>query len=134
MPAVATETPNIFHQLTRAVAGDRLVLAGLVDNAGSLAVNLVVAGIIFAGTLWLSGKLSTLARGAIGRVGRNHAPDPTLQAFAGSLTRYVVVIIGMIAVLQQLGVQATSVIAVLGAASLAIGLALQGALSTWRRA
>jgi small conductance mechanosensitive channel len=38
-------------------------------------------------------------------------------------------IVGLIAILQQLGVQATSIIALLGAASLAIGLALQGALS-----
>ena len=37
--------------------------------------------------------------------------------------------VGLVAVLQQLGVQTTSIIAVLGAASLAIGLALQGALS-----
>jgi small conductance mechanosensitive channel len=40
-----------------------------------------------------------------------------------------VVAVGLVAVLQQVGVQATSIIAVLGAASLAIGLALQGALS-----
>ena len=37
--------------------------------------------------------------------------------------------IGFIAVLQRLGVQTTSIIAVLGAASLAVGLALQGTLS-----
>ena len=41
----------------------------------------------------------------------------------------VVLVVGLIAVLQQLGVQTTSIIAVLGAASIAIGLALQGALS-----
>ena len=128
MPAPATDSPDVLHQLTRAVAGDRVVLAGLVDNAGALAVNIVAAAAILAATIWLSGRLSILARAAIGRVSRNHAPDPTLQAFAGSMTRYVVVTVGVIAVLQQLGVQATSVIAVLGAASLAIGLALQGAL------
>ena len=41
----------------------------------------------------------------------------------------VVIIVGMIAVLQRLGVQTTSIIAVLGAASLAVGLALQGTLT-----
>jgi small-conductance mechanosensitive channel len=56
-------------------------------------------------------------------------PDPTLESFISSLVRYAVVAVGLVAVLQQLGVQATSIIAVLGAASLAIGLALQGALS-----
>lgn len=52
-----------------------------------------------------------------------------LQGFVSSLARYGVIVIGLIAVLQQIGVQTTSVLAVLGAASLAIGLALQGGLS-----
>ena len=55
--------------------------------------------------------------------------DQTVLSFAVQVVRVVVIIIGMIAVLQRLGVQTTSIIAVLGAASLAIGLALQGALS-----
>jgi small conductance mechanosensitive channel len=61
-------------------------------------------------------------------VHRNN-PDPTLESFSASLARYAIIAIGLVVVLQQLGVQATSIIAVLGAASLAIGLALQGALS-----
>src|SRR6201999_3836109 len=70
-----------------------------------------------------------LAREATGRLHRHGPPDAVLQGFMGSLARYVIVIIGLIAVLQQIGVQTTSVLAVLGAASLAIGLALQGGLS-----
>ena len=46
-----------------------------------------------------------------------------------SLARWIVIIVGMMAVLEQLGVHTTSILAVLGAASIAIGLALQGALS-----
>jgi small conductance mechanosensitive channel len=53
----------------------------------------------------------------------------TLLSFVASMSRNVVLIIGLVAVLQQLGVKTTSIIAVLGAASLAVGLALQGALS-----
>ena len=59
----------------------------------------------------------------------HHPGDTTLSDFVSGLVKYVVIAIGLVAVLQQLGVQATSVLAVLGAASLAIGLALQGALS-----
>jgi small conductance mechanosensitive channel len=55
--------------------------------------------------------------------------DAVLQGFVGSLTRWTVIVVGMIAVLEQIGVRTTSVLAVLGAASLAIGLALQGGLS-----
>src|SRR6185312_12641815 len=46
-----------------------------------------------------------------------------------SLTRYAILILTLLLVVQQFGVQTTSLIAVLGAAGLAIGLALQGTLS-----
>ena len=69
-----------------------------------------------------------LALSRRGLMPRTHA-DLTLQTFAGSVARSAVIIFGMIAVLRRLGVETTSIIAVLGAASLAIGLALQGALS-----
>jgi small conductance mechanosensitive channel len=98
------------------------------EASGDLAVNLVVAALIFVITIWASRWLSKLARRMTGRVRRHGPPDATLQSFAGSLTRYVVLTVGFVAVLQQLGVQTTSIIAVLGAASIAIGLALQGAL------
>jgi small conductance mechanosensitive channel len=55
--------------------------------------------------------------------------DLTLQEFASSLARYAVLILGLIAVLRRLGVETTSIITVLGAASLAVGLALQGTLT-----
>ena len=55
--------------------------------------------------------------------------DPMLVGFFASLARYLVLAITIIAVLNQFGVQTASLIAVLGAAGLAIGLALQGTLS-----
>jgi small conductance mechanosensitive channel len=121
--------PDLIERARLLASGDQAMLAALVDVGGALVVNLVLAGIILATTIWLSGKLSQAVRRAIGRAARNHAPDQALQAFVGSLVRYLVIAIGLIAVLGQLGVKTTSVIAVLGAASLAIGLALQGALS-----
>src|SRR5690606_17894220 len=54
--------------------------------------------------------------------------DPTLGRFFGNIVRYVLVAIVLIAVLQKFGVQTTSLVAMLGAATLAIGLALQGTL------
>jgi small conductance mechanosensitive channel len=80
-------------------------------------------------TLWAAKWAAQVAVRAAGRVHRHHGPDVTLQNFIGSVVRYTVLIVGSIAVLQQLGVQTTSVLAALGAASLAIGLALQGGLS-----
>lgn len=55
--------------------------------------------------------------------------DVTVVSFLSSLTRYGFLAVVLIAILQLVGIQATSLLAVLGAASLAIGLALQGTLS-----
>ncbi|MBI1931005.1 MAG: mechanosensitive ion channel [Ignavibacteriales bacterium] len=55
--------------------------------------------------------------------------DLTLVKFFTSLVRIVLIIIVVIAAVNKLGVETTSLVAVLGAAGLAIGLALQGSLS-----
>ncbi len=55
--------------------------------------------------------------------------DETVVNFLGSLTRMSIMIVTLLLVLAQFGVQTASLIAVLGAAGLAIGLALQGTLS-----
>ena len=55
--------------------------------------------------------------------------DPTLQTFLGAFIKYVVLIVAFVTVLAQFGIQTASLLAVLGAAGLAIGLALQGTLS-----
>jgi small conductance mechanosensitive channel len=52
-----------------------------------------------------------------------------LRGFFGNLVRYLILIVTDLAVLSQFGIQTTSLVAVLGAASLAVGLALQGTLS-----
>ncbi len=59
-----------------------------------------------------------------------HIPmDLTLKPLLAQLARYAILIITLILVLDQFGVQTTSLIAVMGAAGLAIGLAIQGTLS-----
>ncbi|MEQ8664215.1 MAG: mechanosensitive ion channel [Rhodospirillales bacterium] len=55
--------------------------------------------------------------------------DATLKPFISSAARYVILVFVIVGVLNQFGVETTSIIAVLGAAGLAIGLALQGTLS-----
>jgi small conductance mechanosensitive channel len=59
-----------------------------------------------------------------------HLPiDATLKPLLASVVRYMLLLITFVLVLDQFGVQTASLIAVLGAAGLAIGLALQGTLS-----
>ena len=59
-----------------------------------------------------------------------HIPiDATLKPLLASLLRYGIIILTLVVVLDQFGVQTTSLIAVLGAAGIAVGLALQGTLA-----
>ncbi len=55
--------------------------------------------------------------------------DPTVGTFLSSLAYYAVLVVTLCVILQVVGIQATRIVAILGVASLAIGLALQGILS-----
>ena len=55
--------------------------------------------------------------------------DGTLKTFLGGLVKYAILVVALVTVLAQFGVETASLLAVLGAAGLAIGLALQGTLS-----
>ena len=110
------------------LSGDPAAWRQTLDAAGGLAVNVAAAIVILIVTLWASGWLSRAVRQALARVQKPGGADPTLQGFVSSLVRWLVLIVGVIAILQQLGVQTTSILALLGAGSLAIGLAMQGAL------
>ncbi len=70
-----------------------------------------------------------VSRWARRKVLSNPNIDDTIGSFAASIARWVILLIVLIAVLNMFGIQATSLVAVLGAATLALGLALQGTLS-----
>ena len=95
-----------------------LLVEWLLSAAGALVI--LVVGIVAAGLL------SRWARRGLSRL-KN--VDVTLAGFLGEVVRYVVLVLVIVTVLAQFGVQTTSIIAALGAAGLAIGLALQGTLS-----
>ena len=84
------------------------------------AVAILIVGWVVAG--W--------SRSAMNRaLGRVRGIDETLRHFLSTLVRYLVLVVTAVMVLERFGVQTASLIAVLGAAGLAIGLALQGTLS-----
>ncbi len=112
----------------QAITLDAAMIAKLTQIAGDFAVNLAIALVILVVTIFASRWAAGATRRALGRI-RGFRHDPTVLSFAVQVVRVVVLLIGFIAVLQRLGVQTTSIIAVLGAASLAVGLALQGTLS-----
>jgi small conductance mechanosensitive channel len=74
----------------------------------------------------LAGMLGRLIRR---RINATPQIDPTLGNFVASVVRWAALAVVLVAVLGVFGIQATSIVAILGAASLAIGLALQGTLS-----
>jgi len=97
----------------------------LVTNGPSLAINFVVFLLILIIGFWIAKKLSAFAKKA---AMKSPNMDETLANFLASLVGYVIKAFVIIAAITKLGVEATSLIAVLGAATLAIGLALQGTL------
>ena len=99
-----------------------LIQAGL--NFG---MKLLVAILILVGGIWLSNKITR----SIKKVMQVRDFDPSLQSFLGSFVNVLLKTFVFIIVLTTVGVQMTSIVAVLGAASLAIGLALQGTLQNF---
>ncbi|MCD4751112.1 MAG: mechanosensitive ion channel [Thermoanaerobaculales bacterium] len=88
--------------------------------------------VIGAIALLIVGRIAAAWGRSISRKALDKAKvDPTLVAFFAKTVYYLILIVVVIAVLSLFGVETTSLIAVLGAAGLAVGLALQGTLSNF---
>jgi small conductance mechanosensitive channel len=75
--------------------------------------------------------VAKMIRGAVRKALGRGGVDETLVPFLSKLVYYLVLAVVVIAVLQRFGVPVTSLVAVLGAAGLAVGLAMQGTLSNF---
>ncbi|PZX12078.1 mechanosensitive ion channel family protein [Celeribacter halophilus] len=102
--------------------GEYLSIEFLAGIAGSIvgALVLLLIGMIISG--WVGRRIR-----AIGL--RYETLDDTLFNFLANIARYAVLAFTLLIVLNTFGIQTTSIVAVIGAAGLAIGLALQGTLS-----
>jgi small conductance mechanosensitive channel len=110
-------------RMTDAVTRDVQTFLPLIVANG---LNIIGAIAILIIGLWLSGKAHTLI---VRMLGKTPHLDQMLIGFFGGIIRYFILTVTVLAVLSQFGIQTTSLIAVLGAAGLAVGLALQGTLS-----
>ena len=101
---------------------DLLTLEFLASFVGSVlgAFAILVTGFIIAG--WIGRRITRLGE-------KYRHLDDTLFKFLGNVIRYVIIGFSCLFVLNTFGIQTTSIVAVVGAAGLAIGLALQGTLS-----
>ena len=90
-------------------------------------LRLVVALLILAIGNMLAKKLGAF----LGRILEKRSIDPTLIPFIRGIVHYILLAVIIIAALGQLGINVTSFLAILGAAGLAIGLALKDSLSNF---
>ena len=117
---------NSFSSLEASLGEMSVFSQELLAIALSSSVNILAGlGTIIIG-FWLSSKSSSMVRKQMSTLQR---VDKTLAPILASIIRYAGFILTLVVALGQFGVQTTSIIAVLGAAGLAIGLALQGTLS-----
>lgn len=106
------DTQHLSEQLTALLATYGInVLA---------AIATLIVGFVLAG--WL-GRMTTRAMRKADKI------DAVFHPIPGKIVRIAVIVFTLIAVLNRFGVETTSLIALVGAAGLAIGLALQGTLS-----
>jgi small conductance mechanosensitive channel len=89
------------------------------------ALRLVAALVIIVVGRWIAKYL----RGLVSRVLAKRETDAAVVSLAASVTYVLIMVAVFLAALSQIGVQVTTFVAVLGAAALAIGLALQGSLA-----
>ena len=106
-------------------------VAGLLTTGQDLAVDfglkLAAAVAIFVIGRMIAKAIVRGARKAMQRIG----VDETLQTFLGNIISVLLTLVIVLAAVSQLGVKTTSFIALLGAAGLAVGLALQGSLANF---
>ncbi len=88
--------------------------------------------VIAAIAIFIVGRLIAKGvRGFVRRMMTKAKVDPTLVGFVANMSYIALLAFVIVAALGQLGIQTTSFIAILGAAGLAVGLALQGSLSNF---
>jgi small conductance mechanosensitive channel len=92
-----------------------------------LGINLLTALVVFFAGRWIARMLT---RGASALMERGKV-DVSLRRFLTDVMYAVLLVVIVTASLDQLGIRTTAVVAVLGAAGLAVGLALQGSLSNF---
>ena len=95
--------------------------------ATQMFTNIAYAIIILAIGFWGAKMIARLVKGLMER----HDADQALTGFVGNLVNALVVTFAVIAALNKVGIQTTSLIAIVGAAGLAIGLALKDSLGNF---
>jgi small conductance mechanosensitive channel len=98
------------------------------DMIGLYALNIAIAIVIFFVGKWIAKKIADFAKKLMIK---NKNVDDTLANFLDDIIYYILMIVVILTAVKQLGVDTTSFFAILGAAGLAIGLALKDSLGNF---
>ena len=101
--------------------------ANIVELLINGTINVVVALLIFVVGKWVA----NIAQNTLEKLLRKRSVDEVLVDFLGTVTFTLVMVIAVVAAFDTLGIPATSFMAIIGAAGLAIGLALKDSLSNF---
>ena len=99
----------------------------IITLSSEFGLQLVTALVIF----WVGRVIAKTAQNTLHRILQSQQVDKILETFVCNLAYWAIMIFVIIAAVHQIGVQTTSLVAMLGAAGLAVGLALQGSLSNF---
>ena len=105
----------------------RTYLEGIVPNVISFALQVIAAIILYG----VATKLIRWVEKIVQKTMERHEVDTGVKQFLSAIVKYVLYIILIVTILNVFGIGTTSVVAVLGSAGVAIGLALQGSLSNF---
>lgn len=100
----------------------------IIEILGGYAFSLIMALVIFLVGKWLAKKITNLLVTVLRKV---KGMDETLIKFLENIVYYILMIVVILTSLSELGVETTSFLAILGAAGLAIGLALKDSLGNF---
>ena len=103
------------------------ILQLIVEKVSEYGLSLLAAIAIFVIGRMVAGFVTSKVRSLL----ESRKVEPSLVGFAASMTHALLLVVVVLAALGQLGIQTTSFVAIIGAAGLAIGLALQGSLSNF---
>lgn len=105
--------------------------AGLWETARTLGLDFAMKVLMALIIFFVGRMIARIATKGLRKAIQSREVDKILESFACNFVYWVLMIFVIIAAINQIGVQTTSLIAIMGAAGLAIGLALQGSLANF---
>lgn len=122
---IEKELQSEFLEITQSFSS--IISQNMIDSLISSSIDILIAIFIFFIGKWLANKGVRL----LGTILKKAQVEKTLIKFLQNILYYVLIVVIVLTVLNKMGIQTTSFIAILGAAGLAIGLALKDSLNNF---